>query len=211
VKARLLARLGVLAIPDFLDPEECARLAAEMRAAPRTEAPLRVRGMGDEIVDGRRRRTARVEVSRATQASVLARLLALKPRIERFFGMAVADVMEVPKFLVYRPGDFFEPHRDVPAPGDETGSPLIAARRVNMVVCLNDETDGVDGGGYRGGGLTLYGLIEAPRWRTYGFPVPAPTGGLVAFRADVLHEVAPIAKGERLSIVGRMLDPGFRP
>jgi SM-20-related protein len=207
----LFAKLGVLIIPEFLDPRQCQELRVEMRRSPCGDAVVAVRGRKEEVADAQRRQTAHVQVSEGTSRDMIRRLLVLKPRAEEFFSMPLADLVEVPKFLIYRQGHFFAPHRDVMRAGDDSAAPIIRARRVNLVVFLNDESQAPDKGGYRGAALTLYGLIDKQEWRQYGFPVCARTGSLVAFRADVLHEVAPIVEGERYNIVSRMLDPSFRP
>jgi predicted 2-oxoglutarate/Fe(II)-dependent dioxygenase YbiX len=202
--ASLFAKLGVLLWRDLLSGTECGDLVAEVRRVPHTEALVRLRDRQDEVVDASRRRTTRADVQAGTVQVVVQRLLALKPEIEAFFRLSLSDVLESPKFLVYRPGDFFMPHRDVL----DAGNPIAAARRVNLILYLNAPSAGADG--YDGGELTLYGLVDQPRWQQYGFPVPASAGTLVAFRSDVLHEVAPVTRGARYSIVARMLDPSFR-
>jgi SM-20-related protein len=209
-RERFFAKLGVLIVSDFLEPGECARLCGEMRAAPRADALLSLRGRADEVVDPGRRKSAAAQVSATTRAAMVERLLAIKPRVEGFFGMALAGVVEAPKFLIYQTGDFFVPHRDVVPAEEGTSSPIIPARRINLVVCLNGESETAGMPGYGGAALTLYGLIDTPPWRQYGLAVPGVAGSLVAFRADVLHEVAPIARGERYNIVSRMLDPSYR-
>lgn len=208
---RLFAQLGVLIIPGFLDSTQCGALRLEMLGAPCGDALVAVRGRKEEVADAQRRQTAQVEVSEATSRDMIRRLLALKPRVEEFFAMPLAGLVEVPKFLIYRQGHFFAPHRDVMRADDDLAAPIIRARRINLVVSLNDGSKAPDEGGYRGAALTLYGLIDKPEWRKYGFPVSVSAGSLVAFRADVLHEVAPIEDGERFNIVSRMLDPSFQP
>jgi predicted 2-oxoglutarate/Fe(II)-dependent dioxygenase YbiX len=207
--AELFAKLGVLIVPDFVPLAECARLRAEMKAAPHTAALLSLRGRSTEVVDSGRRKTSMVRVSDETYATMVSRLLTLKPTMESFFASPLAGVVEAPKFLIYREGDFFVPHRDVGGADDDARAPIINARRINLIVSLNAQSDSPDADGYCGAALTLYGLIDQPRWRTYGFPVPAAPGSLVAFRSDVIHEVAPITRGERYSVVSRMLDPSF--
>lgn len=208
--AELFAKLGVLVVADFLSPAECACLRAEMKRATRTDALLSIRGQDAEVVDLARRKTALVRVSDDTVASMVARLLALKPRLERFFALRLADVLETPKFLIYGEGDFFVPHRDARGASEEQRTPIIEARRVNLIVSLNAQAETPGPEEYRGAALTLYGLIDTPQWRNYGFPVPAAPGSLVAFRSDVIHEVAPITCGQRYSVVSRMLDPRYR-
>ena len=60
------------------------------------------------------------------------------------------------------------------------------------VLFLNDD--------YTGGALTLYGLVDDPKWRDYGFAVAPAPGLLVAFPSDMLHEVTPVIAGERCTV-----------
>jgi SM-20-related protein len=208
--ASFFAKLGVLIIPGFLSPAECARIIDEMRTVPQRDASLSVRDRPDGVIDTRQRKGARADVDAGTIGSLVNRFVGVKPEIETFFRSSFAESVETPKCLVYRPGDFFIAHRDVKASDDDIRSPLIRARRINLIVNLNRESESAGPGEYSGAALTLYGLIDEPRWRTYGFPVTSEPGALVAFRADILHEVTPIVAGERYCIVSRMLDPSFR-
>jgi len=209
-RTAFLEKLGVLILPGFLRPSECTELSAEMRRAPQAEAPLSIRGQTQEVTDARQRSTRRAQVSQETSAGMVKRLLAAKPRVEAFFSRRLADIVEAPKFLVYRPGDFFIPHRDVRGPEVDISHPVIKARRLNLIVLLNAQAETPAAGEYSGAALTVYGLIDEPRWRDYGFPVPAVPGSLVVFRADIIHEVAPVIEGERYTVVSRMLDPDFQ-
>jgi len=49
--------------------------------------------------------------------------------------------------------------------------------------------------------LTLYGLIPNPRWENYGFTVENEAGLLIAFPSGIVHEVTPVVRGRRFSIV----------
>jgi SM-20-related protein len=52
---------------------------------------------------------------------------------------------------------------------------------------------------YGGGALTFYELFDDPVGRLIGFPLEA-NEGLLAFRAEVLHSVAPVTHGDRYTI-----------
>jgi predicted 2-oxoglutarate/Fe(II)-dependent dioxygenase YbiX len=56
-------------------------------------------------------------------------------------------------------------------------------------------------GAYGGGDLTFYGLLGDARWERCGLPLVGEAGLAAAFRAEVLHEVRPVAWGERYSLV----------
>ncbi len=105
---------------------------------------------------------------------------------------------EGPQFLVYRPGDFFRPHRDrAVEPEDD----VTKRRRISIVVFLNGTGETILPETFDGGALTFYGLLDDPRLRAVGYPLRAETGLLVAFRSDILHEVTPVSRGERHSVV----------
>ena len=204
----VLRKLGVVIERGFLTREECEALCHEMRAAGGEEASLEFRGK-QRSPHSAYRSTLRVEVSEATKTKLVERIRALQPRLREHFGVEVARLIETPKFLRYREGDFFVPHRDVDGYGSETVKPIVRARRINVVLFLNDASESPGPGEYTGCGLSLYGLIDEPTWREHGFPVRGQAGTLVAFPADLLHEVAPVEQGERYCVVSRLLDPSF--
>ncbi len=146
----------------------------------------------------RARSTVKVSVPDTAASSIKEKLLSKCEEFTRRFGVEVRDCQE-PTFLVYRPGDFFEPHRDYT---ERARAPEhIRRRRVSVVVFLGDET--VDGvvGEYEGGSLAFYGLLKDPRCEHVGIPVRGKAGTLVAFRSDVFHQVSPVTWGERFTIV----------
>ena len=206
-QASLLAKLGVLVLPDFLDRAECDRLIDEMRGAAASAALVSRPGVNGELIDERARRTGRVQVRPETEAEIVRRLRETRERMEGFFGLRLAWAIETPKFLRYETGDFFAAHRDTQERPEEGTASIIRARRVNLIVALNDETPGAAEPSYAGAGLALYGLIDTPEWRRFGFPIRTPPGSLLAFRSTVVHEVAPVTRGTRYSVVSRMLDP----
>ena len=108
------------------------------------------------------------------------------------FNLTLKDCNE-PHLLVYREGDFFNPHRD------NNRDPT--ARRVSIVIFLNRESKEIAPDCYGGGSLVLYQLMDDPRCKEIGFPVVGKEGLLVAFAADRIHGVTPVTYGERLTIV----------
>jgi SM-20-related protein len=91
------------------------------------------------------------------------------------------------QFLLYREGDFYKRHADK---NDRIDTPdYIKARRVSIVIFLDDETIS-----YTGGTLAVWGPAGPIR-------VKGETGKVVAFRSELMHEVEPVQSGERYSIV----------
>ncbi|HZC81508.1 MAG TPA: 2OG-Fe(II) oxygenase, partial [Nitrospiraceae bacterium] len=98
-----------------------------------------------------------------------------------------------------REGDFYQVHNDGDNGADAPA--LTRERKVSVVIFLNSQAQQPVDDTYGGGSLTFYGLIDDPRWLTYGFPLSSEPGLLVAFRSNVLHQVLPVTYGKRYSIV----------
>lgn len=194
VVSKLIPGLGVYTEEGFFDGPTCERLKAEMRAGVQTRARVYERGRA-RVLDERRRSTLQVEVAPWASTFVRERLLERLPVLSQHFGVEATDCQE-PTFLVYQPGDFFEPHRDLST--DERALGFVRRRLLSAVIFLSEE--GEDAGEYAGGALALYGLLEDPRCERIGIPVRGRAGLLVAFRSGVLHQVTPVTRGERFTI-----------
>lgn len=196
--ADMLARLGLFVVRGFFDAETTASLLAEARSASRRPATVGVTGGSAYVVDETVRRTKWAEVSAEASSLVEGRLLGLKPDLERHFGSSLVDC-QVPQFLVYRPGDFFQVHRD--SRRDPDAAERSRERKVAVVAFLNGESDEPREDTYGGGSLTFYGLIGDARTDKLGLPLIGEPGLLIGFRPDVLHEVTAVTHGERYTIV----------
>jgi SM-20-related protein len=197
VNTSIATQLGIYTEDGFLDGETCESLKASVRDGSRERA-LVYEGGADYVLNESRRSAVKVSVSDSAASSLKEKLLAKCVEFSRRFSVEVKDCQE-PTFLVYRPGDFFEPHRDRTENGDAPEH--IRRRRVSAVVFLNDETSGAVVGEYEGGSLAFHGLLKDPRCRHIGIPVRGKAGTLVAFRSDVFHQVSPVTKGERFTVV----------
>src|SRR5919204_1322719 len=181
VVSKLTPGLGIYTDEEFFDRPTCERLKAEMRAGLQTRAKIYDRGW-DRVLDEDKRSTLQVDVSPRTSAFVRERLLERLPVFRRHFGPGATDCQE-PNFLIYRPGDFFEPHRDL---SDEESAPGLVRRRViSAVIFLSDEAAGGAAGEYAGGSLALYGLLKDPRCERIGIPVRGQAGLVVALPSCV--------------------------
>lgn len=193
--------LGLFVLKDFLDAEFCAKYLSEARSA--TVAPVQIlQRSGTKSInlirDESQRRTERIKVFASTESFIEARLLAIKPMLESHFNLVLTGC-QTPLFYVYKERGFFGLHRDsIPEPD----APKVAhERRVSAIIFLNSTTEKPRRDCYGGGSLTLYGLIDDPRWKPYGFPFIGEPGLLLAFPSDVFHEVKPVTYGERYTIV----------
>lgn len=165
---------SLLLLERFIDPEEVLR---EMRSAAQARATI---SGTNRAVDPFIRNTLKLTVPAATRDLVVQRLNDIQPVLSESFNVALKQFDE-PQFLLYREGDFFVAHQD-------GNTPLIRDatlnRRVSITIFMNDD--------YEGGDLVLHPerLI-----------VPPKPGTLVAFRSETTHEVTPVTRGERYSIV----------
>lgn len=96
------------------------------------------------------------------------------------------------QFTEYKEGEFYGVHKDM-------GFSDSFSRKLSFVMQLTDPTE------YEGGELILYDTnIKDP------FIVPKEKGTIVMFPSYILHEVKPITKGIRNSLVTWIHGPRFR-
>jgi SM-20-related protein len=190
------ARLGVLTKERFLEPELCARLREAMISGRAEAATMRHEG-GDYQVDEGIRRARRCHVDEAIVGLVEERLLGAREEISEAFDVPVGGLEEL-QFVIYGEGDYIRRHVDrSPDPDDEHHS---RDRAVSAVLSLNGQSEAPGPSEYAGGALAFY-----EPWDPDDGPVPAELAGregmLVAFPPSVLHEVTPVTRGERFTVV----------
>ena len=166
-----------------MEPVVCADLIADARRSLAVPAKV-TKAKGRVDVD--MRRTSRLFVSAEKEQQINHYLQELKPRLELHFQIPLSGV-ESFQFLLYREGDFYKRHADK---NDRPEMPdYIKARRVSIVIFLDDETIS-----YTGGTLVVWSLTGPIR-------VQGQAGKVVAFQSELMHEVEPIQSGARYSIV----------
>lgn len=136
------------------------------------------------------RRASSIEVAAELQDAVERRLDAIRDAVAGFFDLTLTE-REGASFLRYVEGGFYKPHRDR---GVTPEWPGAARRQVAVVVFLNSSRIIDHRGDFTGGALQLYVDAEAVE-------VHASRGLLVAFPADVLHQVTSVGQGTRDTIV----------
>jgi predicted 2-oxoglutarate/Fe(II)-dependent dioxygenase YbiX len=121
---------------------------------------------------------------------VEAKLDACRERVAQALGISLGE-REGAGFVRYPAGGFYRPHRDR---GEDPHWAPAARRAAAVVLFLNASRDAGLEGEFDGGILRLYlpqGRVEI-----------APAAGLlVAFPADVLHEVTEVRDGTRDTVV----------
>jgi SM-20-related protein len=187
---------GLFLVRDFLEARECAAVRAEARAAAGHPAPVYIEG-AEGVVHEDVRKTTSLEVPAETIADVGRRLRELRGEIGDYFRLNL-NGCEPPQFLRYGLGDFFVRHQD--GDTDQLEFDHLRVRKVSVVVFLN-------GGGeaeaetFGGGSLLIYRAGVEAGAAPLVFEVSGEAGLLVAFRSDTVHEVAPVTRGERFTVV----------
>jgi predicted 2-oxoglutarate/Fe(II)-dependent dioxygenase YbiX len=178
----------------FLTHDECSKIRADMLQSPLYTGTIVKRG-GIPTVDPRVRRAANVKVSDSTRALIDDRLACAQASLNAYFELETSD-HQPPQFLLYRENEFFRRHRDA---AREYPALDLANRKISVVVFLNDCESGA-GCGFEGGILAFIGRFSGPV-EANRLEVRPEEGMLVAFPADLLHEVTRVKGGIRFTIV----------
>lgn len=176
------AHFHLFLLRNFLDPDSCASLRAELVLAPTTQAPVYIEGTEGTIHETIRKTTS-LHPADETVRQIHERLFRQKSALENHFGTSLTDC-ERPQFLRYEKGDFFVRHQD--GNTHQLDFDHLRVRRISIVVFLNDS--------FSGGSLNFYDP-------TTTFALMGETGLLAAFKADTFHEVLPVTSGERFTII----------
>jgi predicted 2-oxoglutarate/Fe(II)-dependent dioxygenase YbiX len=190
----VFASLGLYLKKDFLDASLCEEMRARMESDPSEAGYIKTLERGESI-DLNVRRTRVVQVPVEYAYIIRDRLEELKPDLESRFQRRLT-LQEKPQFLLYEPGSYYAPHRDVPTEQVKSAA-RIKNRIISIVVFLNSPTGPHP---YSGGELTFYELVSDPQWKEYGLTLEAEAGLLVAFHSGTLHEVRPVTGGKRYTI-----------
>ena len=195
MSSAIFGQLGLFVRRDFLTAETCRAIRTEMAAAVRAPAMIRPSGEAGGVMDHAARRTGVAEMSAATVAIVEDRLRATQAPLEEHFTVRLGG-WQRPRFYVYEEGDFFAPHRDSDA-ADPAAPDWIKARQVSVSIFLNGSRG--DGESHGGGALVFHG--RRGEGAGFGIPLQSEEGMFVAFRSEWIHEVKPVTRGRRYSIV----------
>jgi len=183
---------NLFVIRQFLDVHWCNRIIDEMNQAP--EAPAVVYGTEEKgTVNVRVRKVTRIAPPSAIFQHVIHKLQECMADVGKHFGRSL-DKCEEPQFLRYLTGDYFVAHQD-----GNTGlllSEKELSRKVSVVIFLNSHSEVPTPSTFAGGSLVF------TNWRTgANSRMDGQAGTLVAFPAETTHEVIPVTRGQRFSIV----------
>lgn len=187
------ANLAFAAFDDIFDAGEIERIRnlAEVSAKEIAGA-----GGKDEVKDIRSSRIAWLRTSDADHYWIFERLALLVHRANsEIFGLeltAVGDVQLTEYDEGY--GGHYRTHTDM-----AYGDGVTSGRKLSLTVQLSDPSD------YEGGDLVLY---HADKNRP--FVAPRMKGTVTLFRSHIIHEVTPVTRGRRYSLVAWVFGPALR-
>ena len=197
-RASFLAHLGMFTVPRFLDAYACGDIRREMRQCARDPARI-LDGESKFVVDPEKRKTEIALVSPQTRAQITSRLMAAVPAIEKHFSVPLVGC-EPPSFLIYETGFYYGRHVD--ANHNPQAPASFRDRRVSISIFLNGEGEESEPDTYSGGSLAFSGIRrEDEHGRHSGVALTGEEGLLIGFDSDWPHEVQPVRRGTRYSIV----------
>jgi predicted 2-oxoglutarate/Fe(II)-dependent dioxygenase YbiX len=182
----------ILTIPGFLGPQECLAIRRAMDLGAAEEAEVLNHGVQRRA---RIRNAALVEPASAVIEQIEARLDSSRHRVTEALGLRVGT-REGAGFIRYPEGGFYRPHRDR---GDDPQWSDATRRAIALVLFLNSSREVSPGGDFEGGVLRILGPDDA-------VDVLPEAGTLVAFPADLLHEVTEVRGGTRDTVVDWFYD-----
>jgi SM-20-related protein len=179
--------IETLVISDFLGAAERTQILRELRGAKAAEATV-YGTSASGTVDRGTRSTKAVSASVTLHERLRSKIDAALPHLSGHFSTNLTFI-EPLQFLRYGAGDFFVAHQDgnTPLMHDDTRH-----RRVSIVIFLSARDE------YDGGSLTFHGPYPDFDLRE---EASAEAGSLIAFRSETTHEVIPLIRGERFTVV----------
>ena len=197
-RANFFAQLGWFVLPQFLDRDTCARMRREMASSPCQPASI----LDDKnrlVVDADKRRTDAAAVPSETSTLVTARLIEAMPALEKHFEVRLIGCEPV-SFLVYKPGAFFGRHADANHSAEAPAK--FRQRQVSISIFLNGESELDHPDTYSGGTLTFSGTRGGDQKSKHaGIGLTGEEGLLIGFNSSWLHEIEPVRRGVRYSVV----------
>ncbi len=185
----LAERLGLFLCAGAIDDQLLATIDGGWEHWPSKDSTV-YSGQDSELTTNRRYRASRrlyppVDVQEQL-SSTIGQLL---PSIASHFEVALTSLEET-QVLRYSVGDHFAKHRDGRTGGQES---VPGRRRISLVCLLSAPQD------YAGGDFVIFPTAIDGHGRGLGLRLDA--GELLAFPADLEHQVTAVEQGTRLSVV----------
>jgi predicted 2-oxoglutarate/Fe(II)-dependent dioxygenase YbiX len=190
-------QFGIHHVESAFSPQDCAELIAAAAHARSATGMVWNPGSGDQV-SPTKRRTEFVDLPPEVEARAAQRIETQRDAIEARFDLSLGRLQPI-KLVRYDPGDFYGMHNDVSRHPEAPET--VRARRLSVVVFLNEQVDDSEPGCYSGGRLTFHGLVDEPPWNRTGHPLDAEPGLMVLFPPETVHEVTPVTSGARFTLV----------
>jgi predicted 2-oxoglutarate/Fe(II)-dependent dioxygenase YbiX len=184
----ILPRFGVFVKRDFLPADVRDDLRGRMQAAKDRPSPIGIPGGSVQVIE-KERHARLVDLDEDAERIILGRLEAVRPEVEAVTGDAYRG-LRPPQWLLYGEGHYHKPHRDYYE--EENWE-----RRISLLTFLNGESDDDRPDTFSGGQLVLYGVLG----ERHGIPISGEAGLLIGFRAGLFHEVRPVTRGRRYTVL----------
>ncbi len=192
-----LKQFGLYAVDNFIGRDLCEELTKEVRLAENDG----IQCLGNEELDDPQNREFRPFVTDKLESGKLSiiedKIISIKPDLEAHFEQNLTSA-QAPLVGVYDVGSFSAKHVD--AVEGQTEYRGVKAKKLTIVLFLNDESDEDLEDAYQGGKLTFYDIVDTPPFNQFGLPVKGKAGTIVIFPATNLHEVTPITRGKRFMV-----------
>jgi predicted 2-oxoglutarate/Fe(II)-dependent dioxygenase YbiX len=171
----------------FLDAGTCRRIRHAMDRGTSETAEILHETFAEHLDV---RRAQNIDVDPGVLHDIEWRLDNQRHALDEFFEVTLGE-REGASLLRYTDGGFYRPHRDRAIAADWPGA---ARRLIAVVAFLNSSRTSDERGDFSGGDLQLF--VDS-----HPFDVHPLQGLLVAFPADVLHQVTVVRDGLRDTVV----------
>lgn len=174
--------------PRFLTPEQCRAVVALSRGYEEFQGSI---GAGDsmQVRDDIRDSRVRFIMPDAGSEWLFNKLEQGLLHLNRGYQFDLRGFFQGAQVATYAPGGHYDWHMDV-------GSGSYSNRKLSMSIQLSDAAD------YDGGDLEFMAATDQP--------TPRDIGTLVVFPSFLVHRVAPVTRGRRVSLVSWISGPAFR-
>ncbi len=131
--AEFFRKLGFYTVRNFLDRDFCAEVCQEMQNATPIKGTIGVKNE-EAVNENFKRRVEMEDVSSEITDKLREKLRMAIPDLEEFYSVRLFDV-QPPKFIEYRPGDFYKPHVSRIARGFRICQLWVSPRRRMRSAC----------------------------------------------------------------------------
>ena len=185
-----------------LAPELCDRIIAEGESLERIAATIRRDTTGGKI----RKSEIGWFSRKAKNDWLLEPLRALVDQANEACWNWVVDQVQSVQYTTYGEGEFYGWHTDQEAKSYEKEPWVGKVRKLSVTVQLSDGDD------YEGGDFELEEMYRVPSKSDLRIRVIdelRPRGSVLVFPAHLFHQVTPVTRGVRRSLVAWYLGPPF--